>query len=102
MTASAHSTMTPKADPPTRTIMLLGREVRLKSDEDVERLHALAATVDATVAAVAQGKGQVDQQILLVSMLRLADEVHKLRDERRELTAVLKTSTRALLGRIPA
>lgn len=104
MTASAHQPLPPKTEPPTRTITVLGRELRLKTDEDPQRLRELASYVDETIAAVGQGKqqpNQVDQQVLLVSLLRLANDVYKLRDEKRELTSVLKKSTRALLGRIP-
>ncbi|MFO0749245.1 MAG: cell division protein ZapA [Myxococcota bacterium] len=79
----------------------MGREIRIKSDEDPERLRELAAYVDELIGSVAPGKTLVpDQQILLVAALRMADEVFRLRDEKRELSTVLKRSTRALLGRI--
>ena len=91
------------AEPPTRSIVLMGKELRVKSDERPERLHELAAYVDDTIAQVGVGKNPQtpDQQLLLVALMRMADEVYKLRDEKRELGAILKRSTRTLLGRIP-
>lgn len=108
MTMSAHAPTAPmtqasKPEPPTRSIVLMGKELRVKSDEDPERLRELAAYVDDTIAQVSQGKSQTpDQHLMLVALLRMADEVHRLRDEKRELGVILKRSTRALLGRIPS
>jgi len=92
----------PKAETPVRSIMLMGKELRVKSDEDPERLRELAAYVDDTIAQVSQGKTQApDAHLLLVALMRVAAEVYKLRDEKKELSSILKRSTRALLGRIP-
>lgn len=92
---------TPKPEAPTRSIVLMGKELRVKSDEDPERLRELAAYVDDAIAQVSQGRTQPpDHHILLIALMRVADEVYKLRDEKRELGDILKRSTRALLGRI--
>ena len=106
MTMSMHQSAAPttpvKSEPPTRSITLMGKELRVKSEERPERLAELAAYVDQTIAQVAQGKPQApDQQLLLVALMRMAHEVWRLRDEKSELSQVLKRSTRTLLGRIP-
>lgn len=85
----------------TRVIQLMGRELRLRSDESGERLQELARYVDAKVTSITGKKPDgPDPHLLMVAALQLADEIFKLRAEQAELTAKLRSSSRSLLGRI--
>ena len=103
--ARTSSPSTPEPRTETRTVTLLGRELRIRSDEPLERVQALARYVDAKAQEVAPaakpgGTQAAEQHILLVTALRLADEVFKLRAEHEALLARLRDSSRQLLGRI--
>ena len=85
----------------TRVIQLMGRELRIRSDESAEHLQALGRYVDANIALILgkQPEG-VDPHLLMVASLQLADEIFKLRAQQADLTAKLRSSSRSLLGRI--
>lgn len=85
----------------TRVIQLMGRELRLRTDEPSERLQELARYVDDKVAGIIGKRPDgADPHLLMVAALQLADEIFKLRAEQAELTAKLRSSSRSLLGRI--
>lgn len=85
----------------TRVIQVLGRELRIRSDEPAEHLEALARYVDAKVSEITSGRTDGgDANLLAVAALQLADEVFKLRAQHEALTAKLRSSSRSLLGRI--
>ncbi len=100
-------TMSPRPETraETRTVTILGRELRIRSDESLERVQALARYVDAKAQEVAPagkpGATQAaEQHVLLVTALSLADEIFKLRAEHEALLGRLRDSSRQLLGRI--
>lgn len=85
-----------------RAISMMGRELRLRSDEPAEHLQALARYVDGKVQQVSGKKPDgADPHLLMVASLQLADEVFKLRAQQAELAAKLRSTSRSLLGRIP-
>jgi cell division protein ZapA len=84
-----------------RVIQVLGRELRIRSDEPAEHLEALGRYLDDKVTEIAGRRpDSPDANLLMVAALQLADEIFKLRAERAELTARLRSSSRSLLGRI--
>lgn len=87
----------------TRVIQLMGRELRIRSDEAAEHLQALGRYVDDKVCQIAGKKPDgADPHLLMIAALQLADEIFKLRAQQAELTAKLRSSSRSLLGRIDA
>ena len=85
----------------TRVIQLMGRELRIRSDEAAEHLQALGRYVDDKVCLIAGKKPDgADPHLLMIAALQLADEIFKLRAQQAELTAKLRSSSRTLLGRI--
>jgi len=87
---------------PTVTISVLGRELRIRSDESPEHLQALARYVDDRLAQIAGPKKAeaTDPNLLLITSLQLADEIFKLKHQQADLTTRLRASTRSLLGRL--
>jgi len=101
--ASARSTpFEPSASKPTVTVAILGRELRIRSDEPRAHLDALARYVDDRIAQIAGPKKAeaTDPNLLLITALQLADEIFKLRNQQAELATRLRASTRSLLGRL--
>jgi len=85
----------------TRVIQLMGRELRLRTDQSGERLQELARYVDDKVTLILGKRPDgADPHLLMVAALQLADEIFKLRAEQAELTEKLRSSSRSLLGRI--
>jgi len=84
-------------------IILMGREFRIRSEDDPERLQALADYVNAKIEALSDGKPNVaSQHVLLMATLNLADELFKVRAEHERLTERIRASSRTLLSRIGA
>ncbi len=101
--ASARSTpFEPTASKPTVTVAILGRELRIRSDEPRAHLDALARYVDDRIAQIAGPKKAeaADPNLLLITALQLADEIFKLKSQQAELATRLRASTRSLLGRL--
>jgi cell division protein ZapA (FtsZ GTPase activity inhibitor) len=85
----------------SRSLVILGRELRLRSEESPEHLDALAQYVETCATEIARGKSSpLDVQVLLATALQLADEVFKLKREQSELLDKLRSSSRTLLGRL--
>lgn len=84
------------------SLTISGRELRIRSDEPVAHLEALARYVDDRLAQIAGPKkvDGADPNLLLITALQLADEVFKLRHQQQELAARLRQSSRSLLGRL--
>lgn len=84
------------------SLTISGRELRIRSDEPVAHLEALARYVDERLAQIAGPKKVegADPNLLLITALQLADEVFKLRHQQVELAARLRQSSRSLLGRL--
>jgi len=87
---------------PTVTIAILGRELRIRSDEPRAHLEALARYVDDRIVQIAGPKKAeaADPSLLLITALQLADEIFKLKSQQAELATRLRASTRSLLGRL--
>jgi len=82
-------------------IMLMGREFRIRSEDDPEHVQALADYVNAKIEELSGGQGNVaSQQVLLMTTLNLADELFKIRAEHSRLTERIRTTSRTLLSRI--
>lgn len=85
----------------TRVIQVMGRELRIRSDEPAEHLQALGRYVDDKVFAICGRRPDgADPNALIIASLQLADEIFKLRKQQAELAAKLRSSSRSLLGRI--
>lgn len=84
------------------SLTISGRELRIRSDEPVAHLEALARYVEDRLAQIAGPKKVegADPNLLLITALQLADEVFKLRHQQQELAARLRQSSRSLLGRL--
>jgi cell division protein ZapA (FtsZ GTPase activity inhibitor) len=85
-----------------QVIQIMGRELRVRSDEPSEHLQALARFVEERATQIAGPKklDGADTHLLMATAIQLADEIHKLKAEQAELTAKLRSSSRSLLGRI--
>ncbi|HRE91767.1 MAG TPA: cell division protein ZapA [Myxococcota bacterium] len=84
------------------SLTISGRELRIRSDEPVAHLEALARYVEERLTQIAGPKKVegADPNLLLITALQLADEVFKLRHQQQELAARLRQSSRSLLGRL--
>jgi len=86
-----------------RTLVVFGKELRLRSEESPEHLEALVTYVETCATELSRGKMPgLDVQVLLATALQLADEVFRLRKEQAELVDKVRSSSRALLGRLGA
>ncbi|TNF22362.1 MAG: cell division protein ZapA [Deltaproteobacteria bacterium] len=82
-------------------ITLMGREFRIRSDDDPAHVQALADYVNAKIDELSGGQGHVaSQQVLLMTTLNLADELFKIRAEHERLTERIRSTSRTLLNRI--
>lgn len=83
-------------------LTISGRELRIRSDEPVAHLEALARYVEDRLTQIAGPKKVegADPNLLLITALQLADEVFKLRNQQQELATRLRQSSRSLLGRL--
>lgn len=82
-------------------ITLMGREFRIRTEDDPEHVQALAEYVNAKIEALTGGMGNVaSQQVLLMASLNLADELFKIRAEHERLTERIRATSRTLLRRI--
>lgn len=84
------------------SLTISGRELRIRSDEPVAHLEALARYVEERLVQIAGPKKVegADPNLLLITALQLADEIFKLRHQQQELAARLRQSSRSLLGRL--
>jgi cell division protein ZapA (FtsZ GTPase activity inhibitor) len=88
-------------DSQTVTVSVLGRDLRLRSDEPQERLSAIAASVEACATAVNRGRAPtLDVQLLIATAFQLAAEVDRLQREHAALVDRMRASSRELLGRL--
>jgi cell division protein ZapA (FtsZ GTPase activity inhibitor) len=88
-------------EPQPVTVSVLGRDLRLRSDEPAERLTAIAASVEACATAINRGRAPtLDLQLLLATAFQLAAEVDRLRREHEALVSRMRESSRELLGRL--
>ena len=79
----------------------MGREFRIRSDDDPARLQALADYVNAKIEALSDGRSNVaSQQVLLMATLNLADELFRIKAEHERLTERIRASSRTLLSRL--
>lgn len=84
-------------------ITLMGRELRIRSDDDVAHVRAVAEYVNAKLEALSEGRANVaSQHVLLMTALNLADELFKVRAEHDRLTERIRSSSRTLLDRLGA
>jgi cell division protein ZapA (FtsZ GTPase activity inhibitor) len=85
-----------------RAIQILGRELRVRSEEPLEHLQSLARYVEERAMQIAHPKklDNPDPHVLMVTAIQLADEIHKLKAQQEELLVKLRSSSRSLLGRI--
>lgn len=82
-------------------ITLMGREFRIRTEDDPEHVQALAEYVNSKIEALTGGMGNVaSQQVLLMASLNLADELFKIRAEHERLTERIRATSRTLLRRI--
>jgi cell division protein ZapA len=82
-------------------ITLMGREFRIRTEDDPEHVQALAEYVNGKLEELTGGMGNVvSQQVLLMATLNLADELFKIRAEHERLTERIRTTSRTLLSRI--
>ena len=82
-------------------ITLMGREFRIRTEDDPEHVQALAEYVNSKIEALTGGMGNVaSQQVLLMASLNLADELFKIRAEHERLTERIRATSRTLLSRI--
>jgi cell division protein ZapA (FtsZ GTPase activity inhibitor) len=88
-------------EPHPVTVSVLGRDLRLRSDEPEEHLNAIAARVESCATAVNRGRAPtLDVQLLIATAFQLAAEVDRLQREHDALLARLRASSQALLGRL--
>lgn len=84
-----------------RTLVILGKELRVRADESPEHLDALVQHVEACAAEICRGRTPaLDVQVLLATALELADQVFKLKREQADLIDRLRSSSRSILGRL--
>jgi len=82
-------------------VTLMGREFRIRAEDDPEHLQALADYVNAKIQELGGGGSSVpSQQVLLMASLNLADELFKIRAEHTRLTERIRATSRTLLDRI--
>ncbi|MCB9736633.1 MAG: cell division protein ZapA [Deltaproteobacteria bacterium] len=86
-----------------RQVTLMGREFRIKTDEDANHVQAVADYVNAKIDELSAGNANAaSQHLLLMTSLSLADELFKIREEHARLTAKIRASSQTLLSRLGA
>ncbi len=82
-------------------VMLLGREFRIRSEEDADHIDAVASYVNSKIGEMSAAKRHVPTQtVLLLATLNMADELFKERQRLEAITERLRTQSRALLERL--
>ena len=84
-------------------IELMGREFRIRSEDEPQHVARAADYVNDQVAEISQAAAQVPPQgVALLAALSIADELLKLRAEHEALRDRLRTRSQALLERMSA
>jgi len=82
-------------------ITLMGRELRVRSDEDPAHVQAVAEYINSTIDKLSKGRSNVaPQHLLMMASMTIADELFKLRAEHERLTERIRSSSRSLLARL--
>lgn len=86
-----------------RQVTLMGREFRIRTDDDVEHVQAVADYVNAKIDELSAGNANAaSQHLLLMTSLSLADELFKIKAQHEALTARIRASSQTLLSRLGA
>ncbi|MBD90047.1 MAG: hypothetical protein CL940_06905 [Deltaproteobacteria bacterium] len=83
-------------------ITVMGKQIRLRSDSDPERIQAVANYVNEKIDDLADGPktGSAAQQVLLLAALNMADEIFEVRAQHDELRDRIREHSRSLLDRM--
>ena len=82
-------------------VSLLGREFRVKSDEDGEHLQEAASYVNRLIAQLQGGKRHMPREnLLLMATLSMADELIRERARNDAIKEKIRAQSRALLNRL--
>lgn len=82
-------------------ITVMGRTLRIRSDEEPEHVQAVATYVNEKIETLsADLSSATQQQVLLMTTLTLADELFKLRAQQAAMADKIRDTSRTLLNRL--
>ena len=82
-------------------IQLMGRSLKIRSDQDPEYLTEVAGYVDEKLEGLSSGKqNMAAQNALLLTVLNVADELFQARAEHHSLKESIRAQSRNLLSRM--
>jgi cell division protein ZapA (FtsZ GTPase activity inhibitor) len=83
-------------------ITVMGKQIRLRSDSDPERIQAVAEYVNGKIDGIADGPktGTAAQQVLVLAALSMADEIFEVRAQHDALRERIREHSRSLLDRM--
>jgi hypothetical protein len=81
-------------------LTLLGQKLSLRSEASAEYLRTLAAFVEERVSALQRGGVRDPLKALSLVALDMADELHRLREERLDDEGQVNTRLRAVIARL--
>ncbi len=82
-------------------IKLMGREFRIRSEDDPQHVQAVADYVNGKLSELGGSETSVaSQQVLLMTSLNLADELFKVKAEHQRLKERIRATSRSLLDRL--